>query len=365
MKSRHGSMHKKLERADSALRINSNFMGPHLPQKMGAPKAQFLTAHQRFPARKAMIPITYHTNTNDQDPERDLIIPDTEAMTIPEAAGEWARKGWRPIPASLNGATPPFPWSTVDGLSPAETQKIFERQPNSRLCIILPQNVVVLDIDHRPVERGWDINEIVQALQRRYGLPDCPCCCTPKGGIHLWFQLPEGIRARNWTAQNKKFPIDGVDIRTFRGLATVPPTCRRDGKYAWISNTRKLPVAPPKLCEDLQPKAVSRKRRISPLAISARRRSAYVSKVFVSEIQSVAVSASGGRNDQLFRSAANLGSFIGGGALSEDEVRGALIEASIQNGLSNDDGPSSVLATIESGFRAGLSNPRRMPRGIK
>lgn len=41
MKSRHGSMHKKLERADSALRINSNFVpqGPPPSTKDGGTKS--------------------------------------------------------------------------------------------------------------------------------------------------------------------------------------------------------------------------------------------------------------------------------------------------------------------------------------
>lgn len=307
----------------------------------------------------------YQYDINNQAQQGILRVPNTKSMTVPEAAAEWARAGWQPIPTNLRTCAAPFPWSTVEGLSPMEIQELFERWPNSRLSIILPVSVVVLDIDHRPDEKGWYADVILQRMQDRYQLPLCPVCLTPRGGMHLWLALPPGLRARNWTAQLGRFPVDGVDIRTYRGLATVPPTSRLDGAYAWQTAERTLPLAPALLCNDLQPPSRSRKPRKSLLYMSQSQRSAYVATAYSSEVRAVATSGRGGRNDQLFRSAAALGAFVAGGALQEEEVRGSLILAAQECGLSRDDGVPSVLATIASGFRTGFQSPRKAPRSMK
>lgn len=66
-----------------------------------------------------------------------------------------------------------------------------------------------------------------------------------------------------------------------------------------------------------------------------------------------------GRNNQLFKSAANLFEIVAAGALSETEVTDALVDACHSNGLSRDKGGmSQVMKTLESGRRHGYDSPR-------
>jgi putative DNA primase/helicase len=76
------------------------------------------------------------------------------------------------------------------------------------------------------------------------------------------------------------------------------------------------------------------------------------------ELRTLAGAAQGTRNDQLNRSAFSLGQIVGGGYLSQHEVETALYNACITNGLVSDDGEKGVLATINSGLKAGLQSPR-------
>jgi hypothetical protein len=307
----------------------------------------------------------YQSDTRIQSAPAVLQIPDTRPMSLADAAAEWARGEWTPMPASRDKAVPRFPWPKMEGLSPSAVHRVFEQYPNSRLCINLPASVVVLDIDHRPEEKGWRADRILAELQERYDLPTGPRCHTPKGGMHLWYTLPSGVRAKNWTSAHKRFPVDGVDIRSLRGLATVPPTVRSDGEYRWERQISAIPLAPDSLCKDLQPAPTPTTKKTSLLTMSRNQASAYIAKVYRSEVEAVRSSGKGGRNDQLFRSAASLGAYVAGGAISTHEVKQALLNAAKECGLVRDDGAPATLATIESGLKAGAQNPRRVPRSMK
>jgi len=65
------------------------------------------------------------------------------------------------------------------------------------------------------------------------------------------------------------------------------------------------------------------------------------------------------RNNALNRAAFNLFQLVAGGGLNENEVRERLFAAAEANGLLDEDGAASVLATIESGAKAGRAAPRR------
>jgi AAA domain-containing protein/bifunctional DNA primase/polymerase-like protein len=66
-----------------------------------------------------------------------------------------------------------------------------------------------------------------------------------------------------------------------------------------------------------------------------------------------------GRNNVLNRAAFNLFQLVAGGGLDENEVRERLFAAAEACGLVADDGAASVLATIESGAKAGRAQPRQ------
>lgn len=291
-------------------------------------------------------------------------LPDTRAMNVAEAAAEWSRKGWKPIPLRRKDKVPYVKWGAVDGLTPLGTLSLFEGYPSALLGVILGPQDIVLDLDHRP-EKGWHIEQIVRELNERYSLPTCPVCVTPSGGRHLWFSLPAGAKVRNSTSRHNRLPIAGVDVRTDRGLAVVPPSQRPAGCYAWAHWLAELPAAPDALISDLQPAPPPPRPRVSLLTMSPRQLGRYVSKAYEAEIAAVRQSGKGARNSQLFKSAAALGSLVAAGALPREHVEASLTLAAQENGLVHDDGPRAVQATIESGLRAGLAAPRKLPRNFQ
>src|SRR5262249_15005583 len=68
-----------------------------------------------------------------------------------------------------------------------------------------------------------------------------------------------------------------------------------------------------------------------------------------------------GRNNALNRATFNLFQLVAAGGLDENTVREHLFAAAEACGLVADDGAASVLATIESGARAGRAKPRQAP----
>jgi len=68
-----------------------------------------------------------------------------------------------------------------------------------------------------------------------------------------------------------------------------------------------------------------------------------------------------GRNNALNTAAFNLFQLVAGGGLDENLVRERLFAAAEQCGLVAEDGAASVLATIESGAKAGRAQPRQVP----
>lgn len=191
---------------------------------------------------------------------------------------------------------------------------------------------------------------------------------TPSGGYHLWIALPEGFTARNWTAEHGRFPIQGIDIRTYGGLATIPPSYRIAsgdkcaGGYEWACYQSAPPMASPELIEALTPPP-------APEIEPGERRpyqgeiKPWIASMLNGQLQDVECCGKGGRNLQLFKSAARIASFVAGGELPEIPAKAALFSAAKACGMVQDDGQHSALATIESGFATGMNNPLNAPEG--
>jgi hypothetical protein len=94
-----------------------------------------------------------------------------------------------------------------------------------------------------------------------------------------------------------------------------------------------------------------------------RRISAWAETAFEREIRLVSDCPEGGRNEQLNKSSHALFQIVAGGFLDANAVYRALVQAAHDNGSVQDDGEKAVRATIQSGRRAGLSQPRKAPEG--
>ena len=91
------------------------------------------------------------------------------------------------------------------------------------------------------------------------------------------------------------------------------------------------------------------------------RQQAYLDKVLDENAGKVAQAKPGGRNDALYLAALKCGSFMAGAGMDVEPVGARLEAAAGACGLMEDDGPQSVYATMASGFKIGIANPRSVP----
>lgn len=300
-------------------------------------------------------------------------IPNTEGLSIADAAAAWARENVRIAFMKPDGSiAKPWRYASRDKSellrppNPDAAKRFVTDNGLGAFAVEPPRNVVVLDIDHRP-DRGWFAEQIGQDLKDKFLLPRAPVAKTPSGGFHLWFALPQGFKARNWTSEHGRLGILGVDVRTHGGLVTVPPSARRgvsgkaDGAYEWVRYQPIPPLASGALLDALTPPPAPQVTLGSPQSFSGDI-TRYCESALRRELAAVAHCGKGGRNAQLYKSAAALGSIVAAGGLPDEATRKALFDAAAHCGLINDGGARSVNTTIQSGFLSGQKTPRKLPR---
>jgi hypothetical protein len=247
---------------------------------------------------------------------------------------------------------------------PAEIRRDFAHWPNARIGIPTGagNRIVVIEID--TVEgHGVDGAASLAKLEAEHGsLPDTLTACSPSGSLHRYFRHPgPAIRIKTTASVIGA----GIDVRGDGGMVIAPPSLNLDGRrYRWIN---KLPVvAMPAWLIELTREKPPPAPTISQRAVAGIRRpgaapGAYGAAALDREIEALANTAPGARNAALNRASFSLHQLVGGGELDGGAVRHRLIDASTANGLVADDGLPSVIATIESGGRAGLQYPRSRP----
>jgi putative DNA primase/helicase len=219
----------------------------------------------------------------------------------------------------------------------------------------------VLDVDVDP-SKGIHGHETIARLAAEvcHPLPSTLTSITPRGGRHHLFRW-NGVSIRNSTA--KIGP--GIDVRGDGGYFIAPPSVRSDGAaYRWEDEARHVVEASAWLIElALKASANGTARRAVDLndlnragSSSSTRDHAWVLAALQRECRGLS------SNDALNIAAFNLGQIVGGGGLSKQEVVSALLAGAEDCGLIADYGEPSVIATINSGLRAGMKYPRRRPR---
>lgn len=136
-----------------------------------------------------------------------------------------------------------------------------------------------------------------------------------------------------------------IDVRGLGGQVVIPPSRHVSGvRYTWHLDVSMVPL--PKWIEEALAltgkwieipdwsKADHRPKGYGPAALSR-------------EVARLAGTAAGSRNDQLFRSAANLSELVNGGHVGDAEAKAALIGAAMQAGL----GEAEIDTTIRSAFK--------------
>jgi hypothetical protein len=186
---------------------------------------------------------------------------------------------------------------------------------------------------------------------------------TRRGGLHLYFTAPPGLRLGNTTGRNGGGLGWLIDTRG-RGGYVVAPGSFVDlpdgtGPYEvvydqppapapdWITALLSAPANPALECRSSPAGQVSDLHRYAAMALQ-------------SEAERVRAAAEGGRSHALNKAAFHLGQLIAAGVLPEDLARAELYDAaSVHFGIGTPPfTPADARATIGSGMTAGKRKPR-------
>jgi hypothetical protein len=273
-----------------------------------------------------------------------------------EAALAYAASGLPVFPIVARGKEPAIKGGFHSATTNPETINRLWRIPDRNIGI--PTGSIsgfwALDIDPGGEEH-------IRRLEAAHGqLPPTRTVITPRSGRHLWFAYTGPIPS----SAGKIAP--NIDVRADLGYIAVPPSIGANGRpYRWAGD----PQAPLAIAPDWLITLTRKRPSISQRAVAAiaNHRScdigAYGMAALDREIEVLACTLPGARNNTLNRCAFRLFQLVAGGELDGGLVRHRLIDACVQNGLIRDDGFGSVIKTIESGRSAGLQYPRSR-RGV-
>ena len=206
--------------------------------------------------------------------------------------------------------------------------------------------VLVFDID------GAEGRASLASLVEEHGpLPATYRVSTGRkdGGEHFYFGVPEGVQVPTRVGL---WP--GIDIKGNGGQAVGAGSLHRSGgRYAAADPTAAVAPAPGWLLTATErppggPVPTTRSVGV-PVAD-------YVAGAIAAEVETLATTGAGGRNDQLNRAACALGHYVGSGQADEGEVFDALLDTALDVGLPE----AEARATIRSGLKKGSAEPVRL-----
>lgn len=272
------------------------------------------------------------------------------------------------------GKHPRIPaWNQLATSDETTIENLWEAWPTANIGIHC-EGLLVLDIDDQDCANPF--------IKEHGGLPPTPVALSSKGP-HYYLKLPEGVKIKN----NIKGIIPGCDIKTTNGYIVAPPSLHYTGhRYKWIISPDDCPFAfAPDWLLDLcqadktgadQPgqtdqgpsgptisdqstassKLEPSNKPILPIYLPSNP-SPYAQAGLREECEKVRSAQEGSRNKTLNNAAFALGQLIAGRELDPSVVESELTAAALGCGL----GRQEIPATIRSGIRAGMKQPRTTP----
>jgi hypothetical protein len=284
------------------------------------------------------------------------------ASALARAALDLARLGLRPVPMIARDKRPALKgWRERASCDPQAVTALFADAPRATgLAIATGVGTFVLDVDRN---HKSDVDGLLSfaALVVEHGAGETlalgPRVRTPRKGVHLYLRCDPGRIIRNRVGLTS-----GVDVRGDGGLALAPPS--PGYRWAFDSWAQELPPAPEWLLALLDPPPQAPvSATFAPVGGPGSRItnvSAYASAVIERELAAVANANRGERNQTLYKASARTASLASAAMLPVETLAAALIEAAVANGLVADKGEGAARATIASGLKRGLANPRSL-----
>jgi RecA-family ATPase len=279
----------------------------------------------------------------DRDPKTGELIPGTGGLKKASCNVDQIRAWWKQNPEAMIGLP------TGD---------------------IISAFVLEIDIADKAGNSYTSVAAQIATVEAELGVPLPPTwrVRTPRGGEHWFYWSKHGYPKNSASIVRGGKELRGIDIRGTGGYVIAAGSRRHDGKlYTTVGHIEEPAEAPVELIDwacargrwtPQKPSATTStsNRANGSSHPSTHPHEAYARRAFESEITKLATTPEGGRNEQIFKTAAALTDFVPHGLLTEGEIRRA-IEAII-SGWS--DFPKSR-DTMESGIRKGLANPRELP----
>lgn len=286
-------------------------------------------------------------------------MPDTR-----KAALKYAEYHWPIFPLIANGKEPLTPDGFKNATIDAEIIKgWWQRWPNANIGLACGMSGVIA-LDGDPFRYTDESRALIADLLENY---PTATQITPTGGHHFVYMLPAGVTLSN---SSGNLP-PGVDVRVNGFIALSPSTVTYtgekakekgvedgfSGRYRWQPSPIDFPPQPlpDHILEMLKPKV-----RPEPIPIHYKtngHNGNYAKAALERELDILARTREGGRNEQLNKSAFSLGQLVAAGLLSESEVGDKLLSVGLAIGLEE----REVRATIRSGLASGEKQPRVVP----
>lgn len=260
-------------------------------------------------------------------------------------------------------------WEQRATTDPDRIARCWSQAPYNVGIATGPSTLVVVDLDtasvgEQPPEH-WrapgisDGHDVLAALAAETSGPgadilwDTHTVATPSGGTHLYYTAPTGSRlaSTNGSALGWK-----VDTRAQGGYIVAAGSTITGRFYRAIED--RQPSALPHWLIDRLTRTPS---PTAPPPLTPRRgRPNYLDAAIRAETARVQQAPRRQRNSCLYVAALALGQLVAGGALKEDEVRQALLDAASTHITLGAYSHAQAHKTITSGLDAGANRPRKV-----
>lgn len=298
----------------------------------------------------------------------------------PRNAALWyAKYHWRIFPIATHTKHPLTQTGFKEGTDdPSALEDWWQQWPDANIGLACgPSEIIALDGD--PKRYDEHSREFLAHLLEEYPTARQS---TPTNGVHLLYTVPPGVKLSN----SRGALPPGVDVRVNGYILLAPSVVTYHGKdaedkgvedgftghYRWLDRpdeTVPQPL-PDHVLELLKPKVQA---PLPPYTnghsngngnghhAPSDDKERYAKSALEKELDTLARTTEGGRNEQLNKSAFNLGQLVAAGLLNESEVVEKLDIVARSIGLQEQE----IKATINSGIGDGKGQPRVVPETPK